>query len=114
MDQGEVRDAPQDRGVGRHVPPPAPDVSGLMFELLEWWNTQAAELSPVLSSAILHYQFEWIHPSPTATAHGTRSRCGSCTGADTTATTSSVDEYYWRIGLPTTRRSGPYGSRART
>ena len=35
--------------VGRHVPPAAADVSGLMFELLEWWNLRAAELSPVLS-----------------------------------------------------------------
>jgi Fic family protein len=33
-----------------------------MFELLEWWNTQAPELSPVLTSAILHYRFEDIHP----------------------------------------------------
>jgi hypothetical protein len=35
--------------VGRHVPPAAADVSGLMFELLEWWNLRAAERSPVLS-----------------------------------------------------------------
>ena len=48
--------------VGRHVPPPASDVSGLMFELLTWWNKEAASLSPVLSSAIVHYQFESIHP----------------------------------------------------
>lgn len=48
--------------VGRHVPPTAADVSGLMFELLDWWNTKATALSPVLSSAILHYQFEHIHP----------------------------------------------------
>lgn len=33
-----------------------------MRELLEWWNVEAARLSPVLSSAILHYQFEHIHP----------------------------------------------------
>lgn len=33
-----------------------------MFELLEWWNTKATELSPILSSAILHYRFEDIHP----------------------------------------------------
>jgi len=48
--------------VGRYVPPPAQDVSGLMFELLEWWNKHSAELSPVLGSAIVHYQFETIHP----------------------------------------------------
>jgi Fic family protein len=63
MDQGEAgRYRSIAVRVGRHVPPPAADVSGLMFELLEWWNTKATELSPVLSSAILHYQFEHIHP----------------------------------------------------
>ena len=48
--------------VGNHFPPAAADVSGLMFELLDWWNKDAAKLSPVLSSAILHYRFEDIHP----------------------------------------------------
>jgi len=48
--------------VGVYSPPPAEAVSGLMFELLEWWNVQAPKLSAVLSSAILHYRFEAIHP----------------------------------------------------
>jgi len=48
--------------VGGHIPPPANDVSPLMFELLEWWNGPSNSLSPVLSSAILHYRFEDIHP----------------------------------------------------
>ena len=48
--------------VGNHFPPAALDVSGLMFELLDWWNKKSVELSPVLSSAILHYRFEHIHP----------------------------------------------------
>src|SRR5437588_819360 len=48
--------------VGRYVPPAPGDVSGLMFELLEWWSEKATELSPVLSSAILHYRFEAMHP----------------------------------------------------
>jgi len=48
--------------VGRYVPPPPEDVSGLMFELLAWWNKESANLSPALSSAILHYRFEAIHP----------------------------------------------------
>ena len=38
--------------VGDYLPPPADAVSGLMFDLLEWWHTEAAKLSPVLSSAI--------------------------------------------------------------
>lgn len=33
------------------VPPLAADVSGLIFELLDWWNTKATGLSSVLSSA---------------------------------------------------------------
>jgi Fic family protein len=33
-----------------------------MFELLEWWNKESVKLSPVLSSAILHYRFGTIHP----------------------------------------------------
>ena len=48
--------------VGGHFPPPANDVSPMMFELLEWWNGVSNSLSPVLSSAILHYRFEDIHP----------------------------------------------------
>ena len=48
--------------VGRYVPPPPKDVSVLMFELLAWWNKESVTLSPVLSSAIVHYRFEAIHP----------------------------------------------------
>lgn len=48
--------------VGRFVPPPATDVSGLMLELLEWWNQESPKLSPVLTSAIIHHRFESIHP----------------------------------------------------
>jgi len=48
--------------VGQYRPRPPDAVSGLMFELLEWWNQPAKTLSPVLSSAILHYRFEAIHP----------------------------------------------------
>ncbi len=63
MDQGEAgRYRTIAVRVGKHLPP-APDmVSGLMRELLAWWNGPSAEWSPVLTSAILHYQFEDIHP----------------------------------------------------
>ena len=44
------------------MPPPPEHVSSLMFELLEWWNKDAKTLSAVLSSAIVHYRFEAIHP----------------------------------------------------
>lgn len=63
MDQGEAgRYRMITVRVGQYRPPPPDAVSGLMFELLEWWNGAAAKLSPVLSSAILHYRFEAIHP----------------------------------------------------
>jgi len=63
MDQGEVgKYRMMAVRVGQYLPPPPDAVSGLMFELLEWWNSPAKKLSPVLSSAILHYRFEAIHP----------------------------------------------------
>ena len=41
MDQGEAgRYRTIAVRVGPHVPPPASEVSGLMFELLEWWNKE--------------------------------------------------------------------------
>lgn len=98
MDQGEAgryrRIAVR---VGNHLPPPPADVSGLMFELLEWWNKQALELSPVLSSAILHYQFEWIHPF--ADGNGRTGRALALWELYRRGFDShhifSVDEYYW-------------------
>jgi Fic family protein len=48
--------------VGAHLPPPADCVPRLMQEYLEWWNQKSAEWSPVISSAVLHYRFEEIHP----------------------------------------------------
>ena len=73
MDQGE---AGEYRGiqvrVGAYVPPPPQAISGLMFELLEWWNTEARKMSSVLSSAILHYRFEPIHPFADVVGHTRR------------------------------------------
>ena len=63
MDQGEAgRYRTIGVQVGAYVPPPPGEVSGLMREFLEWWNDDAPVLSPVLSSAIVHYRFEAIHP----------------------------------------------------
>jgi Fic family protein len=98
MDQGEAgRYRLIHVRVGRHVPPAAADVSGLMFELLEWWNKRAVELSPVLSSAILHYQFEWIHPF--ADGNGRAGRALALWELYRRGFDShhifSVDEYYW-------------------
>ena len=83
--------------VGRHYPPAAADVSGLMFELLEWWNKQSTGLSPVLSSAILHYRFEHIHPF--ADGNGRTGRALALWELYRRGFDShhifSVDEYYW-------------------
>ncbi|MGH8528843.1 MAG: Fic family protein [Nevskiales bacterium] len=63
MDQGEAGRYRTIRvRVGAYFPPAPAEVSGLMFELLEWWSKDSPKLSPVLSSAIVHYQFEAIHP----------------------------------------------------
>lgn len=48
--------------VGAYVPPPATMVPRLMRDFLEWWNGHAGAWSPVISSAILHYRLEEIHP----------------------------------------------------
>lgn len=48
--------------VGRHTPPRTKDVGRLMEDLLAWLNERGQALPAVFSSAILHYQFEFIHP----------------------------------------------------
>jgi Fic family protein len=98
MDQGEAgRYRTLQVRVGRHFPPAAADVSGLMFELLDWWNKKAPALSPVLSFSILHYQFEWIHPF--ADGNGRTGRALALWELYRRRFDShhifSVDEYYW-------------------
>ena len=83
--------------VGRYVPPPPEAVSGLMFELLDWWNKEAPKLSPVLTAAIIHYRFESIHPF--ADGNGRTGRTLALwelyrRGFDTHHI-FSVDECYW-------------------
>ncbi len=83
--------------VGRFVPPPPTDVSGLMFELLEWWNTEARKHSSVISSAVIHHRFESIHPF--ADGNGRMGRALALwelyrRGFDTHHI-FSVDEFYW-------------------
>ncbi|MEO6062896.1 MAG: Fic family protein [Thermoflexales bacterium] len=98
MDQGEAGKYRMiSVRVGAFQPPPPDAVSGLMFELLAWWNAASGELSPVLSSAILHYRFEAIHPF--ADGNGRTGRALGLwelyrRGFDTHHI-FSVDEYYW-------------------
>ena len=98
MDQG---DAGRYRTIGVRVgnffPPAAADVSGLMMELLDWWNKDTVNLSPVISSAILHHRFESIHPF--ADGNGRTGRALALwelyrRGFDTHHI-FSVDEFYW-------------------
>src|SRR5271165_7125411 len=98
MDQGEAGRYRTIRvRVGEFEPPVPEDVPGLMFELLEWWNTDSLSLSPVLSSAIVHHRFETIHPF--ADGNGRTGRALALwdlyrRGFDTHHI-FSVDEYYW-------------------
>jgi Fic family protein len=63
MDQGQSGEFRRIQvWVGGHVPPPPERVEELMAALLDWWNGRARELSPVISSAVVHYRFEEIHP----------------------------------------------------
>lgn len=115
MDQGQAgRYRTVAVRVGGYVPPPPSDVSGLMFELMEWWGSEASRLSPVLSSAILHYRFEAIHPF--ADGNGRTGRALALwelyrRGFDTHHI-FSVDEYYWEdrpryyAALTAVRREG--------
>jgi Fic family protein len=83
--------------VGGYLPPRPADVPGLMEDLLGWWNARSEELSPVLSSAILHYRFEAIHPF--GDVNGRAGRALALwelyrRGFDTNHI-FSVDEYFW-------------------
>lgn len=84
--------------VGRYIPPPPEQISGLMSELLDWWNREAPKWSPVVSSAVIHYRFEEIHPF--ADGNGRAGRTLALwelyrRGFDTHHI-FSVDEFYWQ------------------
>jgi Fic family protein len=115
MDQGEAgRYRTLRVRVGGFVPPVPEDVSGLMFELLEWWNTESLILSPVLSSAIVHHRFETIHPF--ADGNGRTGRALALWDLYRRGFDShhifSVDEFYWEdrpryyAALDAVRRNG--------
>lgn len=87
--------------VGSHVPPPPEDVPHLMREFLEWWNKDSVEWTPVISSAIVHYRFEEIHPF--ADGNGRVGRALALwelyrRGFDTHHI-FSIDEIYWENRL---------------
>jgi Fic family protein len=98
MDQGEEGSYRTiEVWVGGHHPPGPAKVRGLMSELLEWWGGPSAGLSPVITSAVIHYRFESIHPF--ADGNGRTGRALAVwelyrRGFDTHHI-FSVDEYYW-------------------
>ena len=98
MDQGKAGRYRDIRvRVGRYLPPPPEQVSGFMSELLEWWNKETPKWSPVITSAIVHYRFEEIHPF--ADGNGRTGRTLALwelyrRGFDTHHI-FSVDEFYW-------------------
>jgi Fic family protein len=98
MDQGQAGCYRNMRvRVADHVPPPPAEVPGLMAELLDWWNRDSVQWSAVITSAILHYRFEEIHPF--ADGNGRTGRMLALwelfrRGFDTHHI-FSVDEFYW-------------------
>lgn len=98
MDQGAAGEYRTIRvKVGDYIAPAPEKVRPLMSELLEWWNKSSAKISPILSSAIVHHQFETIHPF--ADGNGRTGRMLSLwevyrRGFDNHHI-FSIDEFYW-------------------
>jgi Fic family protein len=98
MDQGRAGEYRSIRvKVGDYIAPPPERVQPMMSELLGWWNEEAARISPILSSAIVHHQFETIHPF--ADGNGRAGRMLSLwelyrRGFDNHHI-FSIDEFYW-------------------
>jgi Fic family protein len=98
MDQGKAGQYRTIRvRVGSYVAPSPDRVQPMMSDLLDWWNKQAAKVSPILSSAIVHHQFETIHPF--ADSNGRAGRMLALwelyrRGFDNHHI-FSVDEFYW-------------------
>lgn len=98
MDQGEAGKYRTIRvRVGGYVAPPPERVKPLMSELLAWWNQEAPAISPIVSAAIVHHQFETIHPF--ADGNGRAGRMLSLwelyrRGFDNHHI-FSIDEFYW-------------------
>jgi Fic family protein len=99
MDQGEAGRYRDIRvRVGQYLPPGPEMVSGLMAELLGWWNGDSIKWSPVITAGIIHYRFEDIHPF--ADGNGRVGRALALwelyrRGFDTHHI-FSVDEFYWK------------------
>lgn len=83
--------------VGNYFPPKPEMVRQLTIDLLDWWNNSSSKWSPVISSAIIHYRFEAIHPFGDGNGRTGRSLALwelYRRGFDTNHI-FSVDEFYW-------------------
>ena len=82
--------------VGDYIPPRPEQVKPMMSDLLDWWN-KPEKLSPILSSAIIHHQFETIHPF--ADGNGRAGRMLALWELYRRGFDShhlfSIDEFYW-------------------
>ena len=83
--------------VGDYIAPAVDRVKPMMSDLLDWWNVKAPDLSPIVSSAVIHHQFETIHPF--ADGNGRTGRMLSLwelyrRGFDNHHI-FSIDEFYW-------------------
>jgi Fic family protein len=98
MDQGKAGEYRTIRvKVGHYIAPAPEQVRPMMSELLDWWNKEAQKISPILSAAIIHHQFETIHPF--ADGNGRVGRMLSLwelyrRGFDNHHI-FSIDEFYW-------------------
>jgi Fic family protein len=98
MDQGTAGEYRTIRvKVGAYIAPLPEKVEPMMSDLLTWWNKEAPKISPILSSAIVHHQFEIIHPF--ADGNGRAGRMLSLwelyrRGFDNHHI-FSIDEFYW-------------------
>jgi cell filamentation protein, protein adenylyltransferase len=98
MDQGKAGEYRTIRvKVGDYIAPPVDRVKPMMSDLLEWWNAEAKKISPIMSAAIIHHQFEIIHPF--ADGNGRAGRMLSLwelyrRGFDDHHI-FSIDEFYW-------------------
>jgi Fic family protein len=98
MDQGMAGEYRSIRvKVGGYVAPRPEQVHSMMSDLLDWWNKDAPKISPILSSAIVHHQFETIHPF--ADGNGRAGRMLSLWELYRRGFDShhifSIDEFYW-------------------
>jgi Fic family protein len=98
MDQGKAGEYRSIRvKVGDYIAPPPQRVKPMMSDLLEWWNAEARKVSPIMSAAIVHHQFETIHPF--ADGNGRAGRMLSLWELYRRGFDShhifSIDEFYW-------------------